>query len=202
MEHKGRQVAKFVTNKIHRMIKSDYESTTRATLAHLRRGVGKAPGSSPNIWEATLYGMPEELMGEGKVPSRAEWATHISLTLFALHQQSRDINSQLMHEEGSTLGKAVGKLAKKDGNELRIKRRFDKVLTAVNPEEMAHHLRGIIQLLRSDGIPLDYSDLAEKLYDYQIIEKQDRIRLQWGRAYLYALSTKSTENNKIIEEKG
>lgn len=202
MDYKGNQVARFVASKINCLVNSNNESATRASLANLRRGIGKPPGCNPNIWAVTLGDMPEDLVGTGKTPSRAEWAVHIALTLFALHQQGCDINSQLMHKEGNNLGKAVGILAKKGENEIRIKRRFDKVVTATSPEEITHHLRGVVQLLRSDRIPLDYYDLAKKIYDYQIVEKQDYIRLQWGRSYLYALANKPAENNKNSEEKG
>lgn len=49
--------------------------------------------------------------------------------------------------------------------------------------ECLHHLRGLIQLLRRDGIPLDYVELAGDLYVFQTPDGAARIRLQWGQDF-------------------
>jgi CRISPR system Cascade subunit CasB len=89
--NEARLARAYVQQQIRRLCESVNESPTRATLARLRRGIGKAPGSMPEIWDITLNRLPEALVGKGELPSRGEWAVHTALTLFALHQQGKDL---------------------------------------------------------------------------------------------------------------
>lgn len=183
MADEAKQAKAFVKSKIYRLFVSQNESTTRATLAKLRRGIGKPPGSMPELWEVTLDGLPEALCGTGDETSAGEWAVHTTLTLYALHQQGKDPRSHCMSQEGGTLGSSVRKLVKSEEDEKRIKRRFDAVATADSPEECSHHLRGLIQLLKAEDISLDYPVLAEDLYWFQFSSVRDAIRLRWGRDF-------------------
>ena len=73
-----------------------------------------------------------------------------------------------------------------DGDEDHLKpvqRRFNAFATAKGMPECLHHLRGLIQLLRRDGIPLDYVELAGDLYVFQTPDGAARIRLQWGQDF-------------------
>ena len=145
------------------------EPQRRAELAELRRGVGRQPGDLPALWGALLADMPEQLQGSNG-PSKAEWAVYTALTLFALHQQGEAGVS--MNQPGRTLGGAVRQLAEKtaagqDWTESSVLRRFNALATADSMPEVSHHLRGMIQLLRREEIPLDYPQLAEDLYQYQ-----------------------------------
>ena len=65
----------------------------------------------------------------------------------------------------------------------------------VSMPEVSHHLRGMIQLLRREGIPLDYPQLAEDLYQYQFVDGAPNVRLRWGRD-LYASPTEKTKENE------
>jgi CRISPR system Cascade subunit CasB len=177
------QVNSFVRYKIVQMVESQNLSMVRSTLARLRRGVGSKPGSLPEIWDITLRGIPEALVGKWDNPSYGEWAVHTTLTLFALHQQGKDIKSQCMSRDGYPLGTALRKLVKDEEDENRIKRRFDKVATADSMEEVSHHLRGLVQLMKAEDVPLDYPGLAEDLFRFQNPDLRDNIRLKWGREY-------------------
>lgn len=190
--------AAYVNQRIRLQQNSSNESLIKATLAKLRRGIGKTPGSSPDIWEDTIGRLPESLQGEYNKPNYAEWASHLAITFFAFHQQSLDIKDKQMHKEGETLGRAVRKLVTSPEDEARIKRRFDQVATADSQEELAHHLRGLISLLRAGEIPLDYAALARDLYLYQIEEARDGVRLRWGRDFYFGVKD---EDNKSIVDK-
>jgi CRISPR system Cascade subunit CasB len=61
-------------------------------LAALRRGVGKEPGSVPEMWR--FY---STFRAEGGSSDPKLWAEHHALTLFSIHQQSV---AQLVHETG------------------------------------------------------------------------------------------------------
>lgn len=194
MKTKVKQAGNFVRYRIDTLANSKNDSVVKATLAHLRRGLGKHPASNPVTWEATFYNLPEELQGKGSEPSYGEMAVHIALTLFATHQQGKDLNTHLMHKEGNSIGKAMGKLVKVKGRDSYegIKRRFDKIVTADSLDELSNHLRGAVQLLRSEGIALDYGLLAEQLYRFQFVDNRNTIRLNWGRDFYSTVSDKQT----------
>lgn len=183
MADEATQAGVFVKRKISRLYETKNESAARATLAKLRRGIGKAPGSMPELWDATLDGLPETLIGKGNGPTRGEWAVHTALTLYALHQQGKDLKGQCMSSDGEYLGVSVRKLIQNDEDEQRIKRRFDAAATSDSLEEFSHHLRGLIQLLKTKDIPLDYPALAKDLYWFQFPAARDSVRLRWGRDF-------------------
>jgi CRISPR system Cascade subunit CasB len=182
-ETPARQARAFVKRKICQLSQSGNESMTKAALARLRRGVGKAPGSIPELWAQTLEGLPEALAGSGSEPSRGEWAVHTALTLYALHQQGKDIKTKCMSKEGETFGISLRGLIKTEEDELRVKRRFDAAATADGLDEFSHHLRGLVQLLKAEDIPLDYPALTEDLFWFQFPSIRDSVKLRWGRDF-------------------
>ena len=199
MAEKAKQAGAFVRRKIVEMRESWDKSTARAVraaLARLRRGVGKAPGSMPELWGATLGGLPLELVGTEPKPSYGEWAVYTALTLYALHQQGKDPRDQCMSREGESLGTAVRRLAAIDENrEAAVTRRFSAAVTADSFEEFTHHLRGLIELLKAHDLPIDYPALAEDLYRFRIPVLRDGVRLQWGRDF-YRLSNDEIQSKK------
>lgn len=202
MAHEANQVKAFVKRKISWLVGNNNESSARAMLAKLRRGIGKTPGSMPELWEVTLKDLPPELMGRGQDPSYSEWAVHTALTLFALHQQGKDLKLQCMSKDGESLGISLRKLISDDDEEKRIKRRFDAASTANSMEEFSHHLRGLIQLLKAKSIPLDYPALAEDLYWLQMPNARDSVRLRWGRDFYRPLKPDDadSENEKTRKD--
>ena len=106
-------------------------SAQRALLARLRRGVGKAPGELPELWGVLFEGFPDKWMSGSGQATRSEWAAYIALTLFALHQQSKDPKTAPMHRKGQSLGRALNRLAGGDDEEKeRILRRFRQLAAA------------------------------------------------------------------------
>lgn len=155
-----------------------------AMLAKLRRGAGRTPGELPELWGAFLNGIPDELLSSSGEPTPAEWAIYLSLTLYALHQQG---SSESVHAEGISLGKAAAGLMNEPSDEERerVLRRFGPVVTAKDMHELSHHLRCLIELLRSKGIRLDHVRLAEDIFEYQFAESRKRVRLRWGQDFYY-----------------
>lgn len=176
----------------------------RAELANLRRGIGRRPGELPELWGGFLLDMPADFQGD-KEPSAEEWAVYLALTLYALHQQSNE--TSCMNQPGSTLGRAVRRLAEQsaaagqDWTETSILRRFNALATAEEITEISHHLRGMIQLLRAEDIPLDYPQLAADLYGLQCRAPQAaqvpaNVRLRWGQDLYRNERTESSETQK------
>ena len=141
-------------------------------------------------------------MNSRGAPSRAEWAAYIALTLFAVHQQGNDPAVSPMHCAGCPLGRAVRRLVPADDvdAEIRILRRFEQMATAVEIQGVSQHLRGIVQLLRAGGIPLDYAALAHDLYQYQFPEAVAGVRLRWAQDF-YRQPLEDKDNTNTSEGK-
>jgi CRISPR system Cascade subunit CasB len=176
----------------------------KSALAKLRRGIGKDPGELPEIWEIIFGDLPLELHSSNGRATKAEWAIHTSLTLYALHRQgknismndaSRTVAGKRMY--GKSLGGAARRLIKSDrSNEQSIKRRFDAIATAQNLTELAHHARGLVQLLKAADpyITMDYPRLALDLYYYQFNDFRNRVRLRWAQDFW--AEERQEENNE------
>lgn len=176
-------IREYVGNRITGLIRQRNTSDGRAMLAQLRRGIGKEPGELPELWGIFLNELRPELIRKDGVPTAAEWAIYLSLTLFALHQQG---NTDPVHCEKVSLGKAAYALMGKDKDDearKRVLRRFAPIVTAKSMAEVSHHLRGMIQLLKANGNALDYIQLAADLYQFQFIESRRNVQLRWGQDF-------------------
>lgn len=179
-----RDLTIWVNNRITRILSMPEGGAQRALLAQLRRGAGKTPGELPELWGVLFEDFPEEWMSAYGAANRFEWAAYIALTLFGLHQQSKNPQTAPMFQRGQTLGRALNRLAGGDEDEKeRILRRFKQMATATDIQGAAYHLRGLVQLLRGADIPLDYAALAWDLYQYQNIEHAAAVRLRWAQDF-------------------
>lgn len=152
-----------------------------AGLARLRRGVAKPPGSVTEILEYTLsekFAAP----GAGDQATPGEVAAHVAMTLYATHQQAQ---RRRMHQRGWGVGRAVRLLHPQDfGDKIPpVLRRFRVLGSAHSLDELIHHLRGTVQLLRAQALPLDYALLADELVQWQRPGGASMVRLRWGRAF-------------------
>ena len=198
---KASRISGFVKFKLLQLQQNPRDAVVRAKLAKMRRGIGEQPGAVPELWDLLFDGLPEELEGRGNEPSRAEKAVYTALTLYALHQQGKDVHSEFMYLENNTLGRAVGQLARRsDGNEEAVIRRFNVVVTSADLTEFSWHLRNIIQLCKRESIPLDYAAMARDLYEYQDLNRLDNVRLKWGRDFYRELSYREKVENEAETE--
>lgn len=193
-----KEVGKFVSRKIFSLTKSLDFGSTKASLAQLRRGVGKQPGELPELWGEFLQDLPEELMSNNDETSREEWAVYTALTLFALHQQG---HSEPMNAEGDEnhLGRAVRKLVHSEGdqsNEERVKFKLGLAASSDDMTELSYRLRTLVNLLSGENIKLDYAELAKDIFLFQSENYADKIRMKWGRDYYrnYKNDSESEDN--------
>lgn len=186
----SKQIEQFTKQKISSLIMQAKSNT--GVLAELRRGIGKKPGELPQLWGYFLESMPENFYGD-KEPSRAEWAIYTVLTLYALHQQGKSLETDVMYQEGQTFGKAVANLVHNENDKERVIRRFNTIATAASIEETVHYLRGMIQLLRNENIGLDYPALAGNIFLYQFPEFSSQVRLKWGQDFYSNLMKEKEE---------
>jgi len=148
-----------------------------ADLAALRRGIGREPGSVPEMWPYYTT-----LTENGAITQRLR-AEHLALTLFAVHQQSQ---SQPVHRERVGLGTAVLALRRSERfSPDAVDRRFGAAATATSLNEVAHHVRGLLTQIR--GLPsqpgLDYARLFDDLRSWQSPEWCSAVRRRWGAQY-------------------
>jgi CRISPR system Cascade subunit CasB len=178
-----RTVGTFVDSTIRdlqaRFLRERQDPAAVAALARLRRAVGKPPGAVLDVLEYTDD--PSLAHGAGDEPTDLEHAAHLAITLYAVHQQSR---GEPMHRRGRGLGTALRGLAAGPEKDIPdpIARRFRTLGTADSFDELAHHLRGTVQLLRAGDSPLDYGRLADQLHAWRAGHR-DRVRLTWGRQF-------------------
>ncbi|AGP31979.1 type I-E CRISPR-associated protein Cse2/CasB [Corynebacterium terpenotabidum] len=200
---KATTLARFVIGKVERIqggLVDQQSSAAKATAARLRRALERPAGSVPEVWEITLGGFPESLIGHGDDPSAAEQAAHTALCLFAIHQQSQGVR---MHQSGWGLGRSLRLLHQKLGGSDDLDsgpliRRFNALSTADSLDEVLWHLRGLITQLRAAGIPLDYGRLVRDLYRYSVPEYRDSVRLRWGRDF-YTYRPEATEDPSVTD---
>lgn len=182
---KKEMINNFVYSKIQMILRMKESSNGRAYLASLRRGVGKTPGEIPDVWGLFLDGAPKGLYSDNPYVEdvqKEEWAVYIALTLFAVHQQGK---SESVSVNGANLGNAAAMLMndKTDDERNRVLRRFTPVVTASDMAELSYHLRSLVQLMKSKGIPLDYPKLACDIYDFQFEDSKAIVQLRWGREF-------------------
>ena len=170
----------------------DNSSWAKERLATLRHVANRSIGDSPETWDV-LYdeSFPESLIGMGQNPTRGEQAAFLTLTLYAVHQQSKRHGVHVKTEKGSrprTLGTAVREFATATGTELfdsSLYRRFTAMVQSQTIEGVAHHLRSLIKLFRTqDSITLDYGALAKDLYYFQDPGRRKAVKDKVGTQHL------------------
>ena len=201
-----RYVARQISGLQNRVL-SQNSTQGRALLAQLRRGLATEPGALPETWEVEFGEMPEGLRGLGSKPATSgEWAVHLALVLYAVHQQSQqsamyrktDINAGELHG----FGNSVRRLANRNrstgqGEQLALgemPRRFRAMVTSESIEELAHYARQLVTQLKGAGIPLDYGSFAGQIYDYQDPYRRERVRLEWAREFSQALDEEEVKH--------
>ena len=173
------------------------ESAVSIELARLRRGIGHAPGDLADLYGAFLKDMPKWFWNNSGYITREEWACYTAISLFALHQQGNSPKLHSMHtEEKISIGSAIRKLsvALGDNNaDERMQKKLQMLITSKDMAELAQHLKGIITMLRGEGISLNYVLLAQDLYDFQFENQKQRIGLKWGQDYFRKEKVKENE---------
>lgn len=186
---------RFTNEKLARL-ESLPANATSAALAQLRRGLSSLPGQIPGLWEWTINGLPEELMGKQGEATKVEWAVHAVLTLYAFHQQGNDIKIHNMHLPGRRFGSAVRLMTvgEDEGADERISKRLKVTASTDSISALTFQLRQMVSLLKTKSIAFDYVDLAGDLYDYQYEESRSDVRRKWAQDY-YRIE-KNTSNEE------
>ncbi len=155
-----------------RYLKSLVEKDDRAALAALRRGLGKAPGTEPEMYR---YIVP--LLPENAYPNQ-ERAFYLIASLFASHPVSAPKGNL-----GNHLAQARG-----ENNADALERRFTALLSA-HSDDLPNYLRQTISLLKSQDVPVNWNQLLKDLLWWN-----DKARKSWATAFWGYRQTSSEED--------
>lgn len=153
----------------------------RGTLAALRTGCGKPPGTA-----ARMFPIVAPFLTGDDGPSTH--AAFITAALFAKHPEHASVGSL-----GYSLWKATRSSANPNGKhgEEGVERRFVAALDA-HPEDLYRHLEGLVSLCQSASVPIDwhrfYRDVRALLSDWTDKENptrlvRDKVRMRWARDF-------------------
>lgn len=151
-------------NKEHYFIsylKSLAEKDDRAALAALRRGLGKEPGTEPEMYRYIIPFLPENVY-----PAQ-EKAFYLIAALFASHPASTSKGNL-----GNHLAQARG-----ENNADALERRFTALLSA-HPDDLPNYLRQTISLLKSKDVPVNWDQLLRDMLWWN-----DQTRKRWATAF-------------------
>ncbi|MFE2373225.1 type I-E CRISPR-associated protein Cse2/CasB [Streptomyces sp. NPDC059398] len=186
-----------------------------ATLARLRRGVGRPPHDSPDTWgidgleelaqvreesgttehddtALKFFSADERLRGERRELAE-ESAVHLAVTLWALHQQS--VREADMHAYGWSLGRAVRRLARGESGTEPAAKGGDPSSDEGEPstrgdEDLSETLRK--RFIRI-GTSNSFDALSVRLRELVLLLRASRIPVDYGRLaqQLYAWQDES-----------
>ncbi len=138
----------------------------RAALVALRRGLGRPPGTTPEMYRYVVPYLP------GNPHPDQEAAYYIIAALFALHPLST--------EQGN-MGDHMA--AARDGNnEDALERRFTALLSA-HPDDLPDYLRQVVSYLKSREIPVNWGQLFRDLQFWSHPEYGDQVRKRWATSF-------------------
>lgn len=158
---------------------------TKAKLASIRNSINKDSTANMDAMAFVFQNIPEEFLGFNKNLNDYEKAILTAVQMYALHQQGKvDSVLKLDYVEGErrqNLGDAFHSLRGDDSK--AIDRRFNAMITSSNFDELSHHLRQMIKLLKSKSdAKVDYASLADDLYWF-LKNQRDGLKIKWSRSY-------------------
>jgi CRISPR system Cascade subunit CasB len=189
-----------VTNRIVYMLEQTLETSSgKATLASLRNSIGKPLSQSVEIWSLMFENLPKEFLSGGQSESKKEVAILTTLQFYALYRQGKDASGRKNTQKPSyrDIGHSLSALRKGD-NTVAMDRRFNALITSATYDELIHHLRQMIKLLKSKTsgeTDIDFGRLAQDLYRF-LIGRDEKTRLSWARNYYRTYPEGGTESDQ------
>ncbi len=194
-----RQLVYSTTNKIIFSLEESKElSKTKATLSNLRNSVGRPSAENLEGIKLLYQFIPEEFYTKYSKLTYEENAILTTLQIYAIHQQSEvdSVNNTEKKDGWDNVGESIAEIRTED-NFLSLDRRFNAMITSQSFEELSNHLRQLIKILKGskDIVKINYPKLSKDLYDF-VRGYDERVRLNWSRAYYSKNISKGEENEK------
>lgn len=171
---------------------------TKAIFANIRNSINKDSSVNMDALAYVFQNIPEEFLGYNKNLNDYEKSILTAVQMYALHQQAKvESVLKLDYKEGErrqNLGDSLNSVRKNNDEDKAIDRRFNAMITSSNFEELSHHLRQIIKLLKAKSeAKVDYASLADDLYWF-LKNQREGLKIKWSRSY-YKSNKKEGENN-------
>ncbi len=153
----------------------------RGALAALRRGLGKPVGTVPETYPYIVPWLP----AAGRECDQN--AHFIIASLYALHP---------VHSDSSrSMGWTIHTTAAKRGESSSAERRFVAMLNA-HVDDLPHHLRHAVSLARTEGVPVNYTQLLTDLGRWP--DERRWVQKRWASDFW---TPASKENDQTDKEK-
>ena len=147
----------------------------RGALAALRRGLGRAPGTVPDLYRYVVPWIP------AKASRSCEHAHYLIAALYAYHPQSTATGN---------MGNHFAHARQPQGDDTALERRFSALLTA-HPDDLPSFLRHAISFLKSQDTPINWQQL---FLDVQRWDHPERfVQRQWARGFWGRCSQENTK---------
>lgn len=185
-----------VTGKIiYRLSQTLGTSSTKSTLANLRNSIGRPLSTSLDIWPIMYENMPDEFLSRSGELTAEELSILTTLQLYSIHQQGKAETVNMNSEDSymDNIGYSLSSLRVKEDS-ISTDRRFNALITSTSFDELTHHLRQFIKLLKvKTTTKINYPLLANDLYWF-LRGYGENTRLSWARQY-YGRKTKGDDND-------
>lgn len=142
------------------------EGEDRGALASLRRGLGRKPGSVPEMYRYVVPFIPQN------IPTGQEAAYYLVASLFALHPKS-SFQGNLGDHLAAT---------RDQNNSDALERRFTSLLTA-HPDDLPDYLRQIVSYLKSKEVPVNWDQLFRDLQSWDHPDWRENVQRHWARTF-------------------
>ncbi|EEI86602.1 CRISPR system CASCADE complex protein CasB [Anaerococcus lactolyticus ATCC 51172] len=188
------------TAKILRLLDNDRDKpSTKAIFANIRNSINKDSSVNMDALAFVFHNIPEEFLGSNKNLNDYEKAILTAVQMYALHQQAKvDTVLKLDYEEGEkkqNLGDALKTARDKEDDTKALDRRFNAMITSSNFDELSHHLRQMIKLLKAKSdVKVDYASLADDLYWF-LKNQREGLKIKWSRSYYKFNKKEGDEKN-------
>ncbi|MBX3069082.1 MAG: type I-E CRISPR-associated protein Cse2/CasB [Thermomicrobiales bacterium] len=172
-------------------------SVSRARLAALRRGLGKKPGEAIEVLPVLV-----PMLGSERLSKRDEAVAHLVATLFGsyphpftpgdLPKGHQSFGESLRRLERGSERTASEDASDQDDDEVApdaapqrqgrsgVERRLMALLDS-SFEDLPPQLRGVVQMLEGNSIPVDWKQLAEDLRQWDHPDRH--VQLRWARDF-------------------
>ena len=145
----------------------------RATLAALRRGLGKPPGSAGEMHPFVIPRLPKST---GPGWNWEQECCFIVASLFAWHPENLDAGAPWERNFGAS----AKELGLKPGRLEGVERRFVALLNAESVD-VPDHLRTMVGLLKTEAVRVDWEQLLSDLTRWDDPER--RVQIRWAKAF-------------------
>ncbi|OXZ31237.1 type I-E CRISPR-associated protein Cse2/CasB [Finegoldia magna] len=173
--------------------------STKAIFANIRNSINKDSSVNMDALAFVFKNIPEEFLGYNKNLNDYEKAILTAVQMYALHQQAKtDSVLKLDYKERESrknLGDSLNSMRKNNDKDKAIDRRFNAMITSSNFDELSHHLRQMIKLLKAKSdAKVDYASLADDLYWF-LKNQREGLKIKWSRTY-YKFNKGDKQNAK------